>query len=623
MKALTMLKTRILLALAMIVATSPNSNASYRAERFDPTRHIGIDKIERGMKGFGLTVFHGTKIEKFNLEVISVARNLSTSRAKRNVFFIKCLDDRFLIAKGVQGVSGSPVYINGKLAGAMSFGWSFGEEPLYGVTPIDEMLEVANTATSSASAENAYIRLDQAVYEKLMRDELLTPQQLRRVAIDAGLAKQHSSDSSMTHLPMPLAMTGFSTQALNVLQSHCGTLALTASLPADVANTTTQPRDADNVFKPGATITVPLIFGDMNVSILGTVTEVIGNDIYAFGHGWNSDGPTNWPMASGFVHTFVSRKNMSFKLGQPSQILGTLKADQAAAVFGRVGKTPQMTPMHVRVNWTNAGRVESEDFNVTLARDERADAMLATIVAVNALLKRGNLPKHHTIEYTMNMQFDKAAPLTFRNISSAAGVDDLAGDMIGSLVLLLNNPWQRIQLTEADICFNVLPEDHLAAIRSVQLAQTLYHPGQTVTARVLLDCLRKDTTSIDIALKLPDDLPHGQYKIVVGSAKAFRQQIQNAQPHKYIAYDLEDILKILNERLSLRRDQLYITLIDKRGGLAIETQAMPALPQSTAMMLTDKSRQMAVTRFQHLIADQIPADNIILGQKTITITVRK
>ena len=119
--------------------------------KIDTDRYIDISKIHTGMRGDGLTVFQGTQVERFDVEVVSVMKNYMP---KRNAILIRCLDERFIKSRGVEGVSGSPVYFEGKLAGAMAFGWSFSEEPLYGVTPIDEMLAVRREPLNKSTKQN-------------------------------------------------------------------------------------------------------------------------------------------------------------------------------------------------------------------------------------------------------------------------------------------------------------------------------------------------------------------------------------------------------------------------------------------------------------------------------------
>ena len=200
---------------------------------FDKTRYIGVDELRRGMKGYGLTVFHGSKIEKFDVEVVSVMRNY---RPKSNAILIRCHDKRFDIAKMVQGVSGSPVYFEGRLAGAMAFGWMMSEEPLYGVTPIREMLPVRRSGQLEKPGNGAGVSgaswADRAFYQNLMRDKLISDEEVRLLAERSGLARKSGSDSrtmGMRTLPMVISVSGLSSSAIAALRSHVPGLAFEAT----------------------------------------------------------------------------------------------------------------------------------------------------------------------------------------------------------------------------------------------------------------------------------------------------------------------------------------------------------------------------------------------------------
>ncbi len=591
---------------------------------FDAARYIDVEELKPGMRGYGLTVFYGTEPEKFEVEVISILRHNDPGR---DAILIRCHDPRFDIARGVQGVSGSPVFFEGRLAGAMAFGWPYGEEPLYGVTPIQEMLNIRSARQdrnpTGQGGGGKFVAFDRKVYQNLMAKELFTPQDLNRMAQQGGLAKSlpDASDTAVTGLvalPMPVVLGGFSRQTLDALQERIPGLNLQLGLQS-VGSGGSQ--NLQVTMQPGSTVTIPLITGDMNAAVLGTVTEVVDDKIYGFGHAWNGTGASQWPMASGYIHTFISRTSMSFKLGDPTAIIGAIQADEATGIFGRLGAEVQMIPVQTTVHWTMTG--QQEQFSMQIAQDSRIDATLAAMAAINTVLQKGDLPEDHTITYQLKMEFDNTDPFVFENISSDNYIYDLESDITGPLSLLLNNPWKEVKLTRVEMHTTIYDKNTAAAIRSVQIPQVVYQPGQTVPARVVIEPVRQDLREYELLLKLPDDLPEGNYQINIGSQQAYQQQMQAAQPQRFSAFTPQDVQQILQERLSIRRDKLYISIIMPDSGIAIEETSLPSLPGSKAVLLTDKSRLALMRRFQAFSSNSMNTDYIISGNANLPIEVRK
>ncbi|OQA02026.1 MAG: hypothetical protein BWY71_00166 [Planctomycetes bacterium ADurb.Bin412] len=373
--------------------------------------------------------------------------------------------------------------------------------------------------------------------------------------------------------------------------------------------------------QPGSSVTIPLITGDMSAAVLGTVTEVAGDKVYGFGHAWNGIGASQWPMASGYIHTFISRSNMSFKLGDPTEIIGAIQADEATGIFGRIGAEAVMVPVQVTVHWAMTG--QQEPFSMRIAQDSRIDARLAAMAVINAVLQKGDLPIDHTLSYKVKMEFDQTDPFVFENISSDNYVYDLEGDLSGPMDLLLNNPWKEVKLTSLEVQATIYDTNTAAAIRSVRIPQTVYQPGQAVPARVVIEPVRQDLREYELLLQLPDDLPEGNYQINIGSQQAYQQQMQAAQPQRFSAFTPKDVQQILQERLSIRRDKLYISIIMPDSGIAIEETSLPSLPGSKAMLLTDKSRLALMRRFQAFASNSMNTDYIINGNANLPIEVRK
>jgi hypothetical protein len=264
----------------------------------------------------------------------------------------------------------------------MAFGWAYSEEPIYGVTPIREMLQLKRNGNGRAKNGTRYVSIGRENYQNLMGGNLLGRETLTKLARAAGLAQApENATAGLATLPLAVSVNGVNAQALASLRKYIPELNLQAGISGggSMAATGAGGGSAPALdLIPGGTITVPLITGDMNGCVLGTVTEVADGKVYAFGHMWNGEGTTNWPMGNGYIHTFVNRQNMSFKLGEAVDIVGTLRGDEASGVYGEIGTKPELIPVRLSVRYPNA---PAETFNVRLVQDELMDPTLAAMVA--------------------------------------------------------------------------------------------------------------------------------------------------------------------------------------------------------------------------------------------------
>jgi hypothetical protein len=371
--------------------------------------------------------------------------------------------------------------------------------------------------------------------------------------------------------------------------------------------------------RPGSTITVPLIMGDIQAQSLGTVTEVIGPEVFAFGHHYRGEGPTLMPMASGYVYTFVSRMDRSFKLGRAGKIVGSLRADETTAIYGRTDLQAPLTPLMVEIAWPD--RVER--FDLQMARDSRLSPVLTIAAIISALEQRGGLPRYHTLEYEIEMEFDGVKPLRVSDISAGANSMELGNDVLTAMMPILGNPWQRQELTGVTARVRVASEDRSASLLTLTLERRLYHPGQMVRGQVEVELLWEPTARIPFEFALRDDLPEGAYELHIGTQDGYRQLLQRHQSQRLLVFSADDVQRVLQERLELRRDRLYVTMVLPGDGLALESQALAQLPASQAMLLTDPTRTVPTAQFQPLQTTTVDTPFYLIGDETLKIEVSR
>ncbi len=593
------------------------------AADFDPQRHIDFDELQVGMKGYGLTVFEGTQVERFDVEIVSL---LEQAGIKRKAIMIRCLDDRFDKAKVVQGVSGSPVFFDDRIAGAMAFGYAYSVEPLYGVTPIREMLNVARSARPHEgmppSATSSFT-LEPSDYINLTREKLTSPEFLKSIWLKTHLVSPTTvSDQSNGLLRMPLSIIagGIQPQMLESLRQLCPDLQWNWELSGgDAANS--RAAGSGVQLEPGGVLAMPLVRGDASMAVVGTVTDVIGNEVYGFGHPWLGVGDSWWPLATGTIHQFVSLQTISRKIGSPLEIVGAIRGDEAAGIFGQIGETVKFIPITVTVSWPYLDT--SESFHFELVRDDLYTAVLGSLVTANCLLYRGILPNEHTVRYKAEMKFTDLDPIQFGNISAGHQNTDVLLDLQQVLIMMLNNPWQSASLESLHFEAVIDNVDNVYTVKNVDIQETIYHPGQTVEAKVTLEPRRRGSIEMPISVRIPDDAPDGQYKLEVGSFLHYQRQLQRTAPHLFQAYDAASAARALEKLMSVPRNGLYMVLPMKPQGMAVEGRPLPNLPKSRQMLLSDDKRATTISPIHDMIYTRLETDFVVMGGSIFEIQVER
>jgi len=347
----------LLLTAALLGATAAGEK-SPEAD-WDSERYIKVDEIEKGMEAYCLTDYGDAGIERFELKVVDVVRGYEPGH---DIILVMGLDERFQHTGPVSGCSGSPVYIGERLAGALARSWYWAQDPLYGVTPIAEMLQVgAGSAAAPApgAGRNVALRLDFSKPINLAEVD----EQVKTMGLS-----QTDTTGGPTALPCPVLVSGVSAEACRQVASELGEMGF-AAVPGLSGEPESGNDDDTASLKPGGVLTIPLIAGDIRATVLGTVTEVRDDKVYGFGHDYLGYGAVNLPLAAGKVYTVVSSPMQSFKLGAAGEIIGAITADESTAIFGRVGAKPKMVPLTIRVERYNDPEVRT--YNCQVARSGR------------------------------------------------------------------------------------------------------------------------------------------------------------------------------------------------------------------------------------------------------------
>jgi len=581
---------------------------------WDPARYITIDEVQPGMEAYCLTAYKGTEIEKFDMEVLSVVRNI---RPGRDAILVQGTDERFIHTGPVSGCSGSPVYIDGRLAGALAFGWYFSKDPLYGVTPIEEMLRVGKAGPSkhSEGAGNDLVGVGGFGFDFSKPIDFA---EIDRKITTPRLLKQRSLTGA-TILPCPLITSGLPaqvTEQLNTLVEPFGLMAV-SGIGGDV-----DVNKAEKVqLVPGACLAVPLVTGDIAMEAIATVTEVEGDKVYGFGHRFLGYGPIDLPMATGHVHTVVSRVIFSFKFATALEIVGALTTDESAAVCGRIGAKARMIPLTISVDRYNDP--QKRVYNCQVADNRLLTPLVLRYVVAGATLMLGSLPPDHMIEYKVTIATEGTESITFENVSTSVGLTELIMESVGPVAILLNNPYKKVDIKSIDFDIRIVPKNITSLIWSVDLSDSKVKAGQSVEISVVVESVRRQKKKYRCRLKIPQNLAPGKYDLIVCGGYAYQDFLREATPYKFVPQSLTTLVEAMNNLLAISREKLYCLLILPPAGLAVEKAELPDLPATKALVLQDAKRVLRTQPYPRWLESIWETGTVVADKKVTYITVEE
>ena len=566
----------------------------------ESARYISIDEIRPGMEAYCLSVFSGLEVERFELKLLSVVRGASPGR---DMILVVGTDDRFQHAGTVHGCSGSPVFIDGRLAGALAAGWDGGLDSLYLVRPIHDMLKVGSMETAAASSSAMAFHYDFSRPLDLQTVYMQSMEQLGR----GGYARK---------MLLPLV----SSLPEGVCESMSASLAAMGFVPVSGAGLMPSAEDAGQ-FAVGGTLAVPLCSGDISMAATGTVTEIVGDQVYGFGHDMTGRGPLELPMSAGLVHTVVAGRSRSFKLATPGPILGTLEFDQSSAVRGTIGKMPKTVPLTITVTRFNDPQVRT--YRCQLAHDRSFTPMIARMVLNGAALMQGALPMEHTVNFTGAVRVRDYGTIAMDNLSSGQGTMAAEQALFASLQLLYNNPFAAMEVEGIEMSLDIQPVVRQAEVWAVDVSRTQVEPGASITATVAMRSFRAEEMSADISFTVPGDLPAGTYTLQIMGAADYQRFIGQTAPQRFRVVDGATLFSGLQRLNALRNDRLYAVMAVPATGVVMRQHELPQLPATKMLLMQDSKRLRPIEAYRGWAESVTALDTMVAGTAEIQILVQK
>ncbi len=580
--------------------------ASAKEGVWDPQKYISTDEIRPGMKAYCLTCFSGTKIEKFDLNVLSIIRNFEPGR---DAILVQGTDERFIHTGPVWGCSGSPVYIEGRLAGALAFAYTYSKDPLYGVTPIKDMLRVVQGAASSPGpAREGYVLDFSEPIDFARIDKKITTPQFSKPRSPTGAAA----------LPCPLVTSGLPAQVCEQLKDFVEPFGLAVVSGGGGAGANV---DENVQLAPGGCLVVPLVTGDISMEAIGTVTEVVGDKVYGFGHSFLGYGSVNLPMATGQVHTVASSIARSVKLASAIKIVGALTRDESPAIFGTIGSKPHMLPLTITID--DYRSTDKRVFNCHIAHNQSLTPNLLRSTLSGAGMWLGDLPPEHMIEYKVAIDAEDIEPITFENVSTDLGLNEMIVETVSPIAMLMNNPYKKVDIKSVDFYVRIVPKSIVSRIWSIDLSNSTVKAGRDIDIDIVIESVLAEKKKYRCSLQVPETLAPGKYELTICGGYGYELFLRKAAPYRFMPQNLSGLAEALRYLLTIERDKLYCILTLPPGGLAIEKAELPDLPPTKALILQNDKRMLRTQPYQHWIEKRIEIGAVITERKSIRITVEK
>ena len=562
-----------------------------------------VSDIKAGMKGVAYTVFQGTQPEPMDLTVLGVLKN--ANGPKGDIILIRLEGKKPDYTGVVAGMSGSPVYIDGKLVGALAFRiGQFSKEPIAGVTPIADMLEI-----------NA---MDQSVAPVEVKTTAPTTEAVTTKTSGPGMAADVTKVTNMlTPIETPLVFDGFSEDAVKLFAPQFAQAGIVPVMGAGSVTDEKQPEPLE----PGSAVSAILVRGDLNIAATCTVTYMDPQRLLACGHPLLQYGQVDLPMTKATVIATLPSPLNAFKIVNTTEEVGTFVQDRHTGILGRFGTEPQMIPVTLSIH----GGKASKTFHYEVLNNAKLTPVAIMATAYSALQGLNEYGEDVTYRFNgqikvggfpvVNMQdmytpTDGGLPTAY---SAALGL----GEKFGRIY---DNPYAKPTIDGVNLDFDLVHERRWARLDTVRTDVTEARPGDEIVVEASLRPYRGDRIVRQIPIKIPTSTPKGTLRILVSDGDTL-DRMRTASPFAR-KLDLGSTIAQLNQEHV--NSKLYVSLMEENPEARVGDKVMPTLPLSVINVMDGApgSQDMVVTGESSVNEASTALDYVVSGAQMLTVTIK-
>ncbi len=545
------------------------------------------------------TVFEGVRPETMEVEILG--RLKDALGPGRDMILARLHGSRPEYTGVVAGMSGSPVYIDGKLLGALSYRiGQFSKEPIAGITPIAQMLEVQQGATHPSSPEH----------------------------LPATQAVPASEMPEIRPMAEPLVFGGFSPEAITRFGGAFRSMGL-EPVPGLGAMDQTQKQPAP--LEPGSAVSAVLVDGDLSITGTCTVSYMDANRLMACGHPITQAGDVDLPMAKAEVLATLSSPLNSFKIVNATEIVGAFTQDRASAIFGRIGARAHMIPVAVKLDTGDPATAKTMHFEVANHRELTPQLMLVSIFQTMQQGETGSADASYRVRGEIRLSTRQpdgtsGAPLPAVHLVGWAAPSDLSPGAVTAAITvgtrfseLFANPLEQPVMTGVDLELAVSPERRSAELEGARLLTPEAKPGDAIEIEAVLRPFQRPAETLRQSFVLPKTLDPGPLRLLVSDGATLDRLLEPPSPHPI---GLADTISRLNALHA--NDRLYVTLLDRNAQAVLDAAALSDVPLSMANVLEPLkgSQRLRLTGESILELGSMPARDALSGSQVLSLTVR-
>jgi len=591
------------------------------------TAQMGIDEVRPGMIGVGRTVFDGVHVEEFRVRILGVLNNVIGPN--RNLIIARLEGGPLANTGVIAGMSGSPVFIDGRLVGAVSYSLgSFPKEAIAGITPIAEMTDAA--AINDVRPSGARVKVEfpltrdglTAAFRKALNwnrpfaDRAADTRMFGSASVDGFAADQLGT--LMRPIATPLAMSGFEPEVADLFGSALREQGFLPSGGAAAAGSTARGElPFEGPLKPGDGIGVMLVSGDLQLGATGTVTHIDGDRVYAFGHPMYNLGPTEYPMTRAYTYTVLPSLFSSMKLSGTGDVIGTFLQDRATAVSGKLGPGPRMIPVTLTLE---SQRASTRTFHFGVVNDQLFGPLMTYATILNTLSQYERQYGAMTFSVHGSAKVNHHDAVAFDNMfygDQAPGA--AAAYVVAPISALMGNDYEKVDVDGIEATIRTAEEPKTATLERVWVDDPRPRAGRSVPLKALLRTYRGEEMLRTVPITIPANASGNLSILVADGGRLWQSEQREARTPQPRSVD--QMIKTLNK--ARRSNTLYVKLLASEPGAVVNGELLSSLPPSVLGVLEGDRNggNFNPVHSASLGEWEIATDHAVNGARTLTITV--
>jgi hypothetical protein len=614
------MKTRIFVAAAALLLFSLGTRVPAA------TSHFPVDELKPGMIGVGRTVFEGDRLDEFSVHILGVLRNVIGPR--RDLILARLEGGPLAHTGVIAGMSGSPVYIDGRLVGAVSYSLgAFSKEPIAGITPIGEMIEAATLPGPRRQAARVELQMP------------LTPENLRASLREAfSWARPFASSPSdvqffgggdfnasigtlLRPIATPLSLGGFDPA---IVEPLAGVFREQGFVPVMAGSGTQAPPNSPSAgggapLRPGDPVGVALMSGDLSLGATGTVTHIDGDRVYGFGHPFYNLGPIQFPMTRAYVHTLLPSLFSSMKIASTGEVIGTVQQDRFTTIAGTLGKGPSLIPLTLSLT---SDRGIQKKFRMGVVSDQMFTPLLTYLSIVNTL---GSYERQFGVA-----SFVVKGSATVKNHGEVSFEDLFTGDqpsvgaaayVVAPINFLLRNAFEAVEIESVNLEIESTEQPKMATLERAWIDSVRLKPGTTVPLKVLLRTYRGEEITRTLPIEIPPNARGAVQVMVADGTRLAQWESRELQLQPMQTRGVAQMISVLNR--ARKNSRLYVRLISQDGGAIVKGEPLSSLPPSVmAVMESDRNEGSYSPLRSALLGEwELATGHAVSGSRTLRLEI--